>query len=289
MQRLIKNIVSCYKPSIKSRVSDELINTYFIRPVAHIFVYSIRKTGILPTQIVLLNTIFGILTAFFVLRNEMLPAATALFLKNIFDAVDGQLARLNSLVSREGRFLDSISDFIVNVAIFVSFAVHLYSMSNNISHFILAILSLLSINLRVTYFVFYQVKFLNLDNKYPFNRPVEKVTGEDKLEKRHVYYLQLIYQKLYGWQDYLVNEIDRHNLEYLSSQNAIVNYYSDKRLLRLSSYMGLGTETSLIIIFLFFNKVYEYLWVNIFILNSYCIFNIFMRNIYAKKLSEKSQ
>ena len=112
-----------YGKSVKSSVSDELINTYVLRPIAGLFVRAIYGTGITPNQVTVASIIAGLAAALVYLNGHSIAVACAgllVTLKDVLDSVDGQLARAKQEYSRLGRFLDSIGDFVVNLALFAS-------------------------------------------------------------------------------------------------------------------------------------------------------------------------
>ena len=171
-----------YQNSIKSDKSDELINTYLLRPIAGIIVWALYYTPITPNQVTVISIVSGIVAAFFYLKGTagaFIVAGLFIMLKDILDSADGQLARAKQLQSRIGRFLDSIGDFIVDAAVFGSIGWTLYKLNNEWWMLLLALLGLVGISLRVSYHVFYQVQFLHLQKQYENNRITEEIQEED--------------------------------------------------------------------------------------------------------------
>jgi hypothetical protein len=85
-----------YKKSLKSSLSDELINTYLLRPLAGLIVWVLYRTPITPNQVTIASTIAGFVAAGLYLKNEALYTAVAglcVTLKDVLDSADGQLAR----------------------------------------------------------------------------------------------------------------------------------------------------------------------------------------------------
>ena len=110
-----------YRESIKSDKSDELINTYLLRPIAGIIVWVLYYTPITPNQVTIASILSGIIASIFYLRGtagSFIVAGLLITLKDILDSADGQLARAKTTTKWFGRFLDSIGDFIVNAAVF---------------------------------------------------------------------------------------------------------------------------------------------------------------------------
>lgn len=144
-----------YRQSLKSDVlSDELINVYFIRPIAGLIVWALYYTPIKPNQVTIASILVGIIASFYYLKgtpDSYIIAGLFVTLKDLLDSADGQLARVRQCSSRIGRFLDSIGDFIVNVAVFGAIGWGLFTQSGNWWIPMLAILSLAGITLRVSY------------------------------------------------------------------------------------------------------------------------------------------
>src|SRR5207249_4258573 len=127
--------------------------------------------------------------------------------KDILDDADGQLARAKQMYSRRGRFLDSIGDFAVDLALFAAISFTLFH--SHPSVIFLGPLGLLGITLRVSYHVYYQASFLHLQDRYKLNRIIEEVTDEDRRGDPVALRLQLLFNAIYSWQDRLMDRIDR--------------------------------------------------------------------------------
>ena len=123
---MARRVEYSYKESLKSDASDELINTYILRPVAGLLVRALYRTRVTPNQVTLAATASGLAAAALYWQGTPLLTALAgicLTGKDLLDSADGQLARAKGLFSRAGRFLDSIGDFAVNLAVFPAIAV----------------------------------------------------------------------------------------------------------------------------------------------------------------------
>jgi len=283
-----------YKASLKSVVSDELINTYFIRPIAGLVVGALYHTSVRPIQVVIVGTCFGMLSAVAYFLNATVLGALLLTIKNFLDAVDGQLARAKNLTDRRGRFLDSISDFMVNFFVFAAITFSLYHEHPLFATVLLGILSLFGLTFRVSYFVYHQVSYLRLENKTKVNRLIEKITEDDRRGDRVALRLQQIFIVIYNWQDTLVYHIDNfcksaykslpenHHTDFLQE------WYSHKTALRLSSFLGLGTELTILIVMSLLNELYLYFLINVFLLNGYLFFVIlYQKFILANTIISK--
>ncbi len=290
LRKWLKKFHFLYESSLKSRRGDELLNTYFIRPLAAVFVGLLYPLPILPVQIVLLGTAFGLAAAVAIAAGWLVWGGILLFIKNILDAVDGQLARARHQEDRRGRFLDSISDLIVNFLVFLALGFFLFRQTGHVFSFFWAILSFISLSLRVSYFVYYFVSFLHSENKLGLNRTLEEITEADRKGDPAALLLQKIYIFLYNWQDRLVQKIDAWcagpatHLSPENRQHFLRVWVTHQRALRLSSFLGLGTELTFVILALIFKIPNLYLIFNLVGLNLFAVFCIAYRRALAEKL-----
>lgn len=127
-------------------------------------------------------------------------AALLLMIKNILDAVDGSLARLQERPSRVGRFLDSNLDFIGNLVFFLSIP--------GIG-FMTALAGFISLTFQGSVFNYYAVAHRTAHggdttshvredaaSPYPYDSPVA------------LNILFHMYRWFYSWQDFLVRKLD---------------------------------------------------------------------------------
>jgi hypothetical protein len=280
-----------YERSVKSDISDELINVYVQRPLAGIVTRAVYDTPITPNQLTVAAVFFGIAGGILLgVHDAHLTAASVCFyLKDILDSADGQLARAKQLYSRRGRFLDSIGDYIVDLFLFGGICAFLL---RDGMEFPLALLislaGFLGISLRVSYHVFYQTSYLHREKQYETNRITEELREEDYHGDAVALQLQKIFLLLYGWQDCLVNRLDSWCLRGIErrKESAAAEWYQDAVGLRLGGLLGFGTEFVLLTVCLLLNNIRLYLFFSIVILNCVWISAIGYRKIVlAKRIS----
>jgi phosphatidylglycerophosphate synthase len=277
-----------YDLSVKSDVSDELINVYVLRPVAGILVRVFDHTPITPNQVTLAATSCGLIAA--ALYFVGTPPTTALAgacitLKDLLDSADGQLARTKEMYSRAGRFLDSIGDFTVNLTVFTAIG-YVLSIGQSV-YAVLAFFAFIGMTLRVSYHVFYQTSFLHLQQMYTTNRITEEVRQEELRSDRPTILLQRIFQALYGWQDRMMVRIDGWCRK--GNQDTISDtvWFADRIGLRLSGLLGLGTELLLLTVCSLMDQLTLYLYCNLILMNGILFASIsYRRNILSKRAGE---
>jgi len=278
-----------YRNSIKSDTSDELINTYLLRPLAGIVVRVLYKTPITPNQVTIVSILSGMVAALFYYKGTagaFVVAGLLITVKDILDSADGQLARAKQQQSRLGRFLDSIGDFFVDAVVFGSIGWTLYRIHHDWTMLLGAFLGLIGISLRVSYHVFYQVHFLHEQNQYENNRVSEEVRNEDLAQGGIELLFQYIFQIIYGWQDRLIARIDRWNTRNTFQKSSTheqlagcTTWYTDTIALRISGLLGFGTELFLLMVCSVVNQLEVYVYLNLFLMNGILITCIAYRHL----------
>lgn len=276
-----------YRDSLKSGSSDELINTYVMRPVAGLIVRLLYPTSVTPNQVTLVSMVFGFVAAALYLAGDPATVAAAglcITAKDVLDSADGQLARAKAMGSRTGRFLDSIGDIAVNLAVFGAIGALLAARRGMPAFLLLALAGFLGISLRVSYHVFYQTAFLHLQDAYGANRLTEEIRDEDLRGDPRALILQRVFRVLYGWQDALMVRIDRWS----RAGNALSvsrhrYWYADPIGLRLSGFLGMGTELFLLTLFSLAGNLESYLWVNVLVMNCVWGGNVVYRRVVVRR------
>lgn len=98
-----------------------------VQPLADACVARLARTRVAPHELVLIHSAIGLLAAWLLAgesRAALLAAALLLQLKTLLDNVDGGLARATGRVTEMGRYLDTLMDLLVNVALFWALARH---------------------------------------------------------------------------------------------------------------------------------------------------------------------
>ena len=102
------------------RAGRELVLELVFRPLSNLLVPLLVRTRVPPPAVVLANAAIGLVAAIVLARGDLLAAALLLQLKTLLDNVDGALARATDQVTLAGRYLDTIADLVVNLAVFVA-------------------------------------------------------------------------------------------------------------------------------------------------------------------------
>ncbi len=274
-----------YQRSKKSDVSDELVNRFVIRPLAGLLVRVLYPTAITPNQVTLTSIVAGFVGAYFFFIGtgaSYVAAGACVLVKDLLDSADGQLARARNQFSRFGRFLDSIGDILVNLAIFLAVAFSLAREGNTVLWLVVCFAAFSCVTLRVSYHVFYQTSFLHLQNAYEVNRTTEEIRAEDLRQDAWTLRLQRVFQFFYGWQDAAMVRLDRWSQRGVQLDNAL--WYGDLRGIRWSGFMGLGTENAVLALFSFVGALPAYLFFNLIAANLLWLGCILYRRTLSRRL-----
>ena len=279
--------IAFFKQSLKSEAffADEIINIYLMRPLAAVVVWALYPTSITPNLVTITAVLIGFAAAIvYGIGTPMAIALAGLLVtaKDIFDDADGQLARAKQLYSRRGRFLDSLGDVAVDIAIFSAITFVLYHSDSSPTTIILGIAGFFGITLRVSYHVYYQASFLHLEDSYKLNRIIERVTEEDKRGDPIALRLQILFNVVYGWQDRLMYRIDSWCKGKSFSEQQVKSWYADRTGLRISGLLGFGTEFALLTICSIANALHLYLVLNLCLMNGILLLSILYRKIILR-------
>lgn len=227
------------------------------RPIAKIISKSLQNTRFTAIHITICFVISGLTAIFFIIKGHYFYAAFFLILKSILDAADGELARLKNTPSYTGRYLDSVSDIILN-AIFLLTIWHITN-----TNFWYTIIAFLGLQLQGTLYNYYYVILRNrsdgdktsriFEDKTPIALPGEKQTIVNILFK--------VYKILYGSFDKAI---------YLLDKNASTGKTLPNWLMTLLSIFGLGFQL-LVIAILLISGLKTYI-IPYFIITSFLIF-----------------
>lgn len=199
------------------------------RPFAKIIAHSFKNTRITPIHITIGFVISGLVAIYCILQGYYWYAALFLILKSILDAADGELARINQKPTYIGRYLDSVSDILLNAMLFISIW---YISQTSILACILAFLGLqLQGTLYNYYYVILRKKFDGDTTSRVFEDKPPKALGKEN--QKHVNIFFGIYKFLYGAFDMVIYKLDK---------NAYKGKVLPNWLMTLVSTFGLGFQ-----------------------------------------------
>ena len=94
--------------------------TNVTKPVAK----RLARVGVRPNHLTFLGLVFGVFSAYFIIKGLVLIAAVFIMLSSICDLLDGALARTEDVASDFGSFIDSVTDRYVDVVLFTSLGIY---------------------------------------------------------------------------------------------------------------------------------------------------------------------
>ena len=174
------------------------------RPIAKIIAKNLQSTSFTPIDVTLAFVISGCTAVYCIIKGYYWYAAFFLIFKSILDAADGELARIKETPSYTGRFLDSVSDIILN---FIIFMVIWYITDLSI---LWAFLAFFCYQLQGTLYNYYYVILRSKLNGDTTSRVIENETPVAFKSERqsHVNILFSLYRLLYGFFDKTIYVMD---------------------------------------------------------------------------------
>ncbi|MCC6192388.1 MAG: CDP-alcohol phosphatidyltransferase family protein [Anaerolineales bacterium] len=209
----------------------------YARPAARWLVRALLQTAVTPQHLTLAFTAAGLTAAILLAAGRWLGlAAVLLLVKSGLDGADGALARARRRPSRVGRFLDSVCDFVVNVAVYGGIVVSSLSGGEKASVVVLGAVALVSALLQVSVFNYFYLRYRTQTGGDQTSHVVEDDADgypwDDPVQLRWLY---LAYRAIYGWQDHLVAWLDRRLTRGSSAPLS-------RGFMTAASVLGLGTQ-----------------------------------------------
>lgn len=179
------------------------------RPFATRIAQFLKNTSFTPIHVTIGFVIAGLLAIVSILNHHYWATVFFLILKSVLDATDGELARIKKTPSYTGRYLDSVSDIILNLLILITIW-HVTQGS-----LLYALLAFFGLQLQGTLYNYY---YVILRNKYDGDTTSrvfenEAPTAMKGESQSNVNTLYRIYSLLYGVFDRTIYHLDRDAVE----------------------------------------------------------------------------
>jgi phosphatidylglycerophosphate synthase len=235
----------------------------YARPFARWLVQRLLPTPITPPQVTLAFTIAGLGAAALLATNRLPPLAAALILlKSGLDAADGALARARCRPSRVGRFLDSLADFVTNVALYGALGYAGWRATGQAGYWPLAALACVSAMLQVSLFNHYYVRYRSQAGGDTTSQVHEREGDHFPWDNpRYVRLLLRLYRWVYGWQDAVVAALDHWaNPRPTPLQPSFMT---------ATTVLGLGTQLLIIAVLAALGQPVAALWLFVTLFNLY--------------------
>jgi phosphatidylglycerophosphate synthase len=231
----------------------------YARPLAVWIARRLRDTSVTAPHVTLVWVTLGLAAAFCYGvggYGVALIGAAAIQAKNVLDAVDGSLARLQARPSRIGRFLDSIGDAVIAAVLAAALAVAVARERPLPFAISLAAAALVMGLLQGSIFNYYYVRYRARQGGDTTSRVKEALTESDRThyEDRRgalglLRVLIVTYNWIYGWQDAAVSGIDSWAVRPLTTagrRDEADTLRDDRRLLTAVSVLGPGIQILLL-------------------------------------------
>ena len=133
-----KGVESTYK----ARDVEGALDLFFYRPLGFRLAHVFARASITPDQVTLIATVCGVAAGHLYYYDALWLNVAGMLLHvaaNLFDNVDGQLARLTKRQSEQGRVVDGIGDNIVFISVYVHLCLRVIAGGGSASIWLLAL------------------------------------------------------------------------------------------------------------------------------------------------------
>lgn len=179
------------------------------RPIAIVIAKSLKNTSLTPIHVTIGFVICGLIAIYCILNQYYWATTFFLILKSILDAADGELARLKETPSYTGRYLDSISDIILNLFLLIA----IWHVTD--SSILYTLFAFIGIQLQGTLYNYY---YVILRNKYDGDTTSRVFENERPIamkgeKQKNVDILFNLYNLCYGVFDKVIYNLDKKAIE----------------------------------------------------------------------------
>jgi phosphatidylglycerophosphate synthase len=265
-------LINEYRASLKGYDVEEILDLLIYRPISFLIVKLIYRFNITPNQISLLSMFFGIATGVLFAFGFYIYGGIVLFISNVFDCVDGQLARLKHNGTKIGRIIDGAIDYVTGASVFIGLGISLSMDSGDyFITWIVVILAAVSRIFQNFFFDYYRNEYLS----YVYNK-VANLEDEIREFKDESKRLESLKGKKF--EKFLIDIYIKYSKLQRKSNNHKAFSVSpeeykkaNKFILRLWSWLGSTTHLTLIIIFSIVQHIEIYLIATIVIGNFFML------------------
>ena len=178
MAALRETLIS--QDAYKSVESEGFLDLYFYRPGGAFFAWAGFRLGLTPNALTAASLITGVAGACLLYFDESLwRGAALLVVSGLFDASDGQLARMTKSSSHAGRILDGVSDYLVFMATYLALGfkyLSLHPQSSPLAIFSLIAAAGISHSMQSSLFDFYRNEYADYADRKMIPRPAPEET-----------------------------------------------------------------------------------------------------------------
>lgn len=223
------------------------------RPAAKFIAVQLKDTSVKPTHVTFGFVICGLLAIVCLIFQYYWATAILLIIKSILDAADGELARFKKTPSYTGRYLDSVSDIILNALILATIW---YVTDVPLVYFIFAFFGMqLQGTLYNYYYAILRNRFDGDTTSRVFEREIPKALEGEK--QKHVTILFKLYRLFYGLFDLIIYRLDPNAAKGKNLPNwfmtAVSVYGLGFQLLIIGTLLVLNLKQYIIPFFIFFS------------------------------------
>ena len=117
-----RRLSEAFRSSMKIRGMDGPIDLLLYRPIGFAIAWGLSFSRISPNAVSFISILLGVAAGACALPGTFPAFLLCAFLfqaSNCFDCADGQLARLTGRYTKEGRILDGMADYLVNLSVYL--------------------------------------------------------------------------------------------------------------------------------------------------------------------------
>jgi phosphatidylglycerophosphate synthase len=186
------HFINQFKATLKGVEMESVLDLFFFRPFAFIFMKMFYHTPLTPNHVSYLSMLTGLASGYYFAKGTkhgFVIGGTLILLSQILDCSDGMLARFKKNGTKTGRIIDGLTDYVTSIAAFIGIGIGLSKFgfnevgSVNISPWTYVVITGISFVLHAIYVD----KYRNQYETYGFGKSLDPATQITEFQKELEY------------------------------------------------------------------------------------------------------
>ena len=294
---------SILESTYKVREAEGVLDLYFYRPIGFRLAQVFAKINVTPAGVSLLGGLVGVIAGHLYFYRDLgvnVGGMALHVLANALDNADGQLARMTGRTSRMGRIIDSLSDHLTWISIYVHLTLRYLAEGASPAVCLLAIAAALSHGLQgaaadyfrtsYLYFVKKGKSFVDLDSSAALRSDYQDLSWSDQPWHK---LLLALYGNFTRQQEMLSPHLKRlREISIRSFPQEIPESFRARYqrfagpMFRLWGLLMTNTRMLILFAFLFIGQPVWYFWIELTVFNVLLVYLIYRQESMAQSLLE---
>lgn len=285
--------------STKSKDTEETFDKIVVRPLGYLITLVARKLGITPNFLTASSIILGVIAGCLLFYQSLevnLIGVLLLFVSDLFDSSDGQLARLTNKTTQLGRILDGFGGDLIFASVYISFGLRLSLSGSHWAVWVLIVIAAISHILQASIADYYRniyLYYVSGKEKSELETSEEILSKIKSLRNKSGWFEKLFLRLYYSYtttQESLSKSFQKYH-KYIKNNfteipDSIRQQYrlTFKPMIKYYNLMTINSRYFMIFVSVIFNSPLIFVYYEIIILNIAFLYVLIIHNVKFNSL-----